>query len=79
MTRMLVLTTEQENRLRQAAHLRGLDTERLLHDVVETALAQLEPVAAPLATRIPDLHAGLTWISDDFDAPFSYQDLKGML
>ena len=69
MTVLLALTTEQEERLRQAARLRGLDTDRLLHDVVDAALAQLEPAPVLPATRIPDLHAGQTWVSDDFDAP----------
>ena len=66
---LLALTTEQEERLRQAARLRGLDTDRLLRDVVDAALAQLEPAPVLPATRIPDLHAGQTWVSDDFDVP----------
>ena len=75
MTVLLALTTEQEERLRQAAHRRGLDTDRLLREVMDAALAQLEKsepfrsVEDPPSLRIPDLHAGQTWVSDDFDAP----------
>ncbi len=71
MTVMLDLTTEQEQTLAQAAQARGLDADRLLHEVFDAALAQLAPAPATKipATRIPDLHAGQTWVSDDFDAP----------
>jgi antitoxin (DNA-binding transcriptional repressor) of toxin-antitoxin stability system len=37
-------------------------------------LAKLTPVdsaAAPVSERIPGLHKGTTWVSDDFDAPLS--------
>jgi hypothetical protein len=66
---LLDLTAKQEERLRQAARLRGLYPDRLLQDVVDTALAQLEFGPVMPTTRIPDLHAGLTWVSEDFDAP----------
>lgn len=70
MTVLLALTAEQEEKLRQAALQRGLDTERLLREVMDTALAQLEqPALVQPARRIAGLHAGLTWVSDDFDAP----------
>ena len=70
MTVLLDLTTEQEEKLRQAALRRGLDANRLLHEVVDAALAQLEqPASVQPARRIAGLHAGQTWISDDFDAP----------
>lgn len=70
MTVLLDLTTEQEEKLRQAALQRGLDTERLLREVMDAALAQLEqPVVAQPARRIAGLHAGMTWVSDDSDAP----------
>ncbi len=70
MTVLLDLTTDQEEKLRQAALRRGLDTERLLREVMETALEQLEPPAwAQPPRRVAGLHAGQTWISDDFDAP----------
>ena len=70
MTVLLDLTAEQEEKLRQAALQRGLDTERFLHEVVDAALAQIEqPALAQPARRIAGLHAGQTWISDDFDAP----------
>lgn len=69
MTVMLALTTEQEQRLTQAAQARGLDADRFLHEVFDAALAQLEPAPTPPATRTPDLHAGQTWVSEDFDAP----------
>ena len=70
MTTLLALTTEQEEKLRQAALRRGLDSERLLHEVADAALKQLEqPILAQPAHRIAGLHAGLTWISDDFDDP----------
>ena len=70
MTVLLALTTEQEEKLRQAALQRGTDTERLLHEVVDSALAQLEqPASAQPTRRIAGLHAGQTWVSDDFDAP----------
>ena len=70
MTVLLDLTTEQEEKLRQAALRRGLDTDRLLHEVVDAALAQLEqPALVQPARRIAGLHAGQTWVSDDFDAP----------
>lgn len=69
MTVLLSLTTEQEQKLTQAAQARGLDADRLLHEVLDTALAQLEPAPALTPIRIPDLHIGQTWVSDDFDAP----------
>ena len=69
MTVMVALTPEQEQLLTQAAQVRGLDTDRLLSEVMDAALAQLEPGPVLPATRIPDLHAGQTWVSDDFDAP----------
>lgn len=69
MTVTLALTTEQEQRLRQAAQVRGLDSDRLLREVLDTALAQLQAAPVPPPTRIADLHAGQTWVSDDFDAP----------
>ena len=70
MTVLLDLTTEQEETLRQAALQRGLDTERLLREVMNAALAQLQqPALAQPAHRIAGLHAGQTWVSDDFDAP----------
>ena len=75
MTVVLDLTPEQEENLRQAAHHRGLGTDRLLREVVDTALANLVPPAAlpstslPPPQRIADLHAGQTWVSEDFDAP----------
>ncbi len=70
MTVLLDLTAEQEEKLRQAALQRGLDTERLLREVMDAALAQIEqPVLAQPARRIAGLHAGQTWVSDDFDAP----------
>lgn len=75
MTVLLDLTAEQEEKLRQAALMRGLDTSRLLREVVDAALAALVPPAsaqsrtAPPAHRTADLHSGQTWISEDFDAP----------
>ena len=70
MTVLLALTTEQEEKLRQAAFQRGLDSERLLHEVVDAALKQLEqPTLVQPTHRVAGLHAGLTWISDDFDDP----------
>lgn len=75
MTVVLDLTTEQEEKLRQAAYQRGLDTDRLLREVVDAALANLVPSVPPQsalpspAPRIADLHAGQTWVSEDFDAP----------
>ncbi len=70
MTVLLDLTTEQEETLRQAALQRGLDTERLLREVMDTALTQLGQTASAQPTRrIAGLHAGQTWVSDDFDAP----------
>ena len=70
MTVLLALTIEQEEKLRQDALQRGLDSERLLHEVVDEALAQLEqPAPAQPARRIAGLHAGQAWISSDFDAP----------
>ncbi len=69
MTVLLSLTTEQEQKLTQAAQARGLDADRLLHEVLDTALAQLEPASVPTPKRMPDLHFGQTWVSDDFDAP----------
>lgn len=38
----------------------------------DAPLARLSPIAAshpPIKPRIPGLHAGTTWVSDDFDAP----------
>ncbi|MGI4791873.1 MAG: hypothetical protein ACRYFS_23870 [Janthinobacterium lividum] len=75
MTVQLALTIEQETQLRQAAHLRGLDTDYPLHEVVDAALAQIghnkqsQPVSDQLTSRIPDLHTVLTRVNDDFHAP----------
>ncbi len=73
MTVTLALTTEQEQRLQQAAQMRGLDTDRLLREVMDAALAQLKPeleTGPPVpAVRTAGLHTGQYWISDDFDAP----------
>ena len=69
MTVLLSLTTEQEQKLTQAAQARGLDADLLLHEVLDTALAQLESMPALMPKRMPDLHIGQTWVSDDFDAP----------
>ncbi len=72
MTVVLDLTTEQEEKLRQAAMMRGLDTDRLLREVVDAALSNLVPSVPPQSIpspRIADLHAGQTWVSEDFDAP----------
>ena len=35
----------------------------------ETPVARLIPVALPSGARVPGLHAGAAWTSDDFDAP----------
>jgi antitoxin (DNA-binding transcriptional repressor) of toxin-antitoxin stability system len=35
----------------------------------ETPVARLVPVAPPSGSRVPGLHAGAAWTSDDFDAP----------
>jgi antitoxin (DNA-binding transcriptional repressor) of toxin-antitoxin stability system len=37
----------------------------------QTPVARLTPVATPLTstTRVPGLHTGTTWVSDDFDDP----------
>ena len=32
-------------------------------------IARLVPVARPVSARIPGLHPGAIWISDDFDKP----------
>lgn len=72
MTVLLDLTTEQEEKLRQAAQHRGLDTDRLLREVVDAALASLVPLAPAQSAPLPrtaNLHAGQTWVSEDFDAP----------
>jgi antitoxin (DNA-binding transcriptional repressor) of toxin-antitoxin stability system len=47
------------------------DTEILLVDG-ETPIARLSPVSSSepfLTQRIAGLHAGTTWVSDDFDEP----------
>lgn len=64
----LALTPEQEERLRQAAHLQNTDADRLLHRLVDGALDQLAPPAGP-SRRTPGLHAGQYKIAADFDAP----------
>jgi antitoxin (DNA-binding transcriptional repressor) of toxin-antitoxin stability system len=35
----------------------------------ETPVARLIPVALASGARVPGLHAGAAWTSDDFDAP----------
>ena len=45
----------------------------------DTPLAWLSPIAAsppPIKPRIPGLHAGTTWVSDDFDAPLPEAIIK---
>lgn len=70
MTVTLALTSEQEERLRQAARVEGMDADGLLHRLVNGLLDQLAPITpAEPARRTPGLHAGCYKISDDFDAP----------
>lgn len=35
----------------------------------DTPVARLVPVSLPSGSRVPGLHAGAAWTSDDFDAP----------
>ena len=34
-----------------------------------TPIARLVPITSPTAPRVAGLHAGVTWISDDFNEP----------
>ncbi len=47
------------------------DTEILLikGDTRLARLTPLEPATPQISERIPGLHKGTTWVSDDFDAP----------
>ncbi len=47
------------------------DTEILLTkgNVPLARLTPIESVVATVSERIPGLHKGTTWVSDDFDAP----------
>lgn len=69
MTVTLALDPEQEHRLRQEAQARGLDTDSLVYELVDGALERLGPVREAIPARVLGLHAGHTWVSDDFDAP----------
>lgn len=42
------------------------ERKQLLHDIIDTLG---ETKSEPSSERVPGLHAGTTWMSDDFDAP----------
>lgn len=49
--------------------MRGLSVEErkvLIQEIVDTFT---EPGTTRIKERIPGLHAGTTWVSDDFDVP----------
>ena len=54
--------------LEELALLVRKGAEIILTDA-STPLARLIPVSKPLKARIPELHAGATQTSDDFDKP----------
>ena len=67
MTVTMRLTPEQEPQLQQAAQGRGVPAD-VLQQMLDGLSTQLEPTTAVRSTRVLGLHAGRTWISDDFDA-----------
>ena len=70
MTLTINLTQDQEDRLRREALNRGIDTDMLALQLLGRALSEIElkPTSRP-QKRVLGLHAGQTWIADDFDAP----------
>jgi len=80
MTLTISLTDVQEARLRHEALGRGLTTDALVLQLLDRAIGKEcgskgESPDGNASTRSSDgprilgLHAGQTWISDDFDAP----------
>jgi hypothetical protein len=65
----MMLTSEQEQQLRQAARDRGVAADALLQQMLDGLVTSVEPEAAVRPVRVLGLHAGQTWIGDDFDAP----------
>ena len=70
MTHAVTLTQDQETLLEREALSRGVDREFLIQQLLGQALNNIgSPVAILPRKRVLGLHAGQTWIADDFDAP----------
>jgi len=68
MTLTINLTFDQEDRLRREALVRGIDTDALAQQLLGRALSEIGEQVQP-EKRVLGLHAGQTWIADDFDSP----------
>jgi hypothetical protein len=57
--------------LEEILEMLDLDTEIILTkgDTQIARLSPITPTQSDDSPRIPGLHAGTTWVSDDFDAP----------
>lgn len=70
MTITISLDTEQEQQLRDAAQLKGIDTDALAAQIVTKALEELGTRGSKGVERLFGLNAlGVVHISEDFDAP----------
>lgn len=58
--------SEAQKRLTELLSLVIEGTEVILAEG-NTAIARLVPIASPTRRRVPGLHTGAIWISDDFD------------
>jgi len=58
--------SEAQKRLTELLSLVIEGTEVILAEG-NTAIARLVPIASPIRRRVPGLHTGAIWISDDFD------------
>lgn len=69
MVTKIIDLNQQSNNLETLLNQLDSDTEILLVRG-DTPVARITPEAPiPQTARIPGLHAGTTWVSDDFDAP----------
>ena len=69
MTLTLSLSSDEEQRLLDAARQRGVRTDELAHQILQIGLNQLTAGPKPMSNIVFGLHAGQGWIADDFDAP----------
>ena len=73
----LIELCEAEGKLRSILALVKNGAEVVLTEG-DTPLARLVPVSpAPASRRVPGLHRGTIWMSDDFDAPLPEELFTG--
>ena len=69
MTFSVNLTPDQDERLSREAQGRGLPADALFRQLLDQVLSQIGTTRQHPKERVLGLHAGQTWIADDFDAP----------